>query len=139
MKNLVLYSFLMFSFVFYGQTKSSDFKKVYKNYYINYGISKTGHRNVNVLAEFQKLRINLTIDGELITLLQIDNPMIGKDGNGETYTLVRCNQKKDKEILNVCLYDNKLIVTPTKLICGALGVKNLLEADEGDTYIEFFK
>jgi hypothetical protein len=139
MKKIVLYSFLMFSFVFYGQVKSSDFKKSYKNYYINDGFSKTGNRSVDVLAEFQKLRINLTIDGELITLLQIDNPMIGKDRNGETYTLVRCNQKKDKEILNVCLYDNKLIVTPTKLICGALGFKNLLEADEGDTYIEFFK
>lgn len=129
----------MFSVVFYGQVKSGDFKKTYKNYYINDGISKTANRGVQVLVEFQTGIIDLTIDGKLITLMQTNKPLIGKDREGNTYTMVECKQKKDKEILNVCLFDNKLIVTPTKLICGALGVKNLLEADEGDTYIEFFK
>lgn len=139
MKNLVLYSFLMFSFLFYGQTKSGDFKKGYKNYYINDGFSKTDNRSVELLVEFQTGIIDLTINGKLITLIQTGKPLIGKDREGKTYTMVECKQKKDKEILNVCLYDTKLIVTPTNLICGALGVKNLIEADEGDSYIEFFK
>lgn len=139
MKKIILYSFLMFSFLFYGQTKSGDFKKVYKNYLINDGFSKTGNRSVEVLVEFQTGIIDLTIDGKLITLIQTGKPMIGKDRFGKTYTMVECKQTKDKEILNVCLYDTKLIVTPTKLICGALGIKNLIEADEGDSYIEFFK
>jgi hypothetical protein len=129
----------MFSFLFYGQTKSGDFKKAYKNYLINDGFSKTGNRSVEVLVEFQTGIIDLTIDGKLITLIQTGKPLIGKDRFGKTYTMVECKQTKDKEILNVCLYDIKLIVTPTKLICGALGIKNLIEADEGDSYIEFFK
>ena len=139
MKKIILYSFLMFSFLFYGQTKSGEFKKGYKNYYINYGISKTGYIDIDVLVEFQTGIIDLTINGKLITLIQTGKPMIGKDREGKTYTMVECKQKKDKEILNVCLYENKLIITPTKLIYAALGVKSLIEADEGDSYIEFFK
>lgn len=139
MKKIILYSFLMFSFLFYGQTKSGEFKKGYKNYYINYGISKTGYISVDVLVEFQTGIIDLTIDGKLITLIQTGKPMIGKDRNGETFSEGEFKQKGDNEKLKLYLYENKLIVTPTKLIYAALGVKSLIEADEGDSYIEFFK
>ena len=130
MKNLVLYSFLMFSFLFYGQTKSGDFKKGYKNYYINDGFSKTDNRSVELLVEFQTGIIDLTINGKLITLMQTGKPLIGKDREGktkDTTTQKIYQARQSEESMKQQLYSTRLeaIKQAAKIVDQKLTVANL--------------
>jgi hypothetical protein len=123
----------------YSQNKSTNFIKRYKTYFVNTDIGKGNDMEAEIIVEFQPAIIDLTIDSKLITLIQKGETLIGKTNNGEEYTKVECYQNIDKETVDLFLFKDKLIVTPTKLIIKTLSLDKSVDGDDGEAYIQFFK
>jgi len=139
MKKIFLYSSLFVMVIGYSQNKSTNFIKRYKTYFVNTDIGKGNDMEAEIIVEFQPAIIDLTIDSKLITLIQKGETLIGKTNNGEEYTKVECYQNIDKETVDLFLFKDKLIVTPTKLIIKTLSLDKSVDGDDGEAYIQFFK